>query len=352
MTQNVLEKSITSRVSQKEIARILGIGQASVSYALKGSSQVGDETKRKVMALCDKLNYRPNAHARSLRKSDSDLIGIVVSPLTNPYHALLTQYIGEELRREGFGLLVRFGFGSKETIKEQILQLLDQRAAGVIVTTFYGEIGEDILSIIHRSMPLVITGGSAIRGFDSVSASNYKGGRMVAEHLVSIGKKRFGIIAQPDMQTEGDNSRTGGFVSVLKEKGLRAPIFIDTASPGDFEAGYNIGREIIEEKLDIDGLFAFSDSYAIGVVAAFRDMGISVPEEIAVVGYDDIPGSKFAVTPLTTIRLPIRQYALETVKMLTAQIRCENIGHSNIELDQELIIRASTDKQWSFDKES
>jgi len=343
-------------MSQADIARMAGVDQSTVSYALNNSTNISAETRQRILEICQKVNYQPNAHARSLRQGNSDLIGVVTSPIRNLFQANLVDHIGANLRKVGYQMCLRSLFNIQTKQREQVLELLDRRAAGVIVETSHPALFSDLSDIIGRVMPLVII-GPTLEGASSVSCDRYAAGRMAAEHLLSLGRRRLGIFYGSSRGQDG-GPKADGFRSVAIEHKLEVvdillpegafPKVAEGAAPSAVDVGYAGAEILCKNRVNTDALFCTSDELAMGMVTGLREMGIQVPSQIAIVGFDDIPQARYAAVPLTTIRQPIADYASVAVQMLLSQLEHDSdFVRTSKSFSCNLIVRASTDITWT-----
>jgi len=350
-----MKKTASRFPSQADIARMTGVDQSTVSLVLQGRPNISQKTRARILELTSQLNYQPNAHAQSLRRGKSDLIGVVTAPLRNLFHAQLVDRIGNELRNAGLQMMLRQSYGGKDEERAHMLELLDRRAVGVIVETTHPELVQEIPAIIGRTMPLVVM-GPTIEGSASVSCDRFRGGSMAAEHLLSLGRQTPVVFSGAGSKSEDRGPKVEGFVRTISAAGfstkellipkdLCEELACDAHPALAVDIGYQMARVLIGHYPDADSLFCVSDELAMGLISGLLDLKIEIPERIAIVGFDDVSQSRYAAIPLTTIRQPIEEYACVAVNMLLEQI--ESGGHGRPKrLDCELIVRASTHANW------
>ena len=344
-------------VSQADIARMAGVDQSTVSYALKGGANVSPKTQQRILEIIRKVNYRPNAHARSLRVGRSELIGVVTSPVSHLFQAHLVDHIASRLRDLGLQMILRSLYTDQEKNREQVMELLDRRAAGVIVETTQPTLYREFPIILGQRIPLVII-GPMLEGTPSVTSDRLNAGRMVAAHLLSLRRRRLATLTLSSVPRDG-GPRFDGFRSAASEsdmdvfdllvpEGWGNPSQPESLGAHPIELGYEAARHLREQRPDVDAIFCVNDESAMGLVSGLRDLGVRVPQDVAVVGFDDVPHARHAAVPLTTIRQPTDEYADVAVQMLKAQLEQDPgfVPEAKM-LRCELIVRASTDPAWS-----
>jgi len=333
-------------VSQREIAKRLGIARSTVSYALRNSPHASPDVRRKVHELCRELNYRPNAHARSLRMARSDLVGVATGLLSNPFHARFVQLLIDELSKSGYGLMVRTFGGSQDEMRDRVLEFLDRRACGVILQGIHPNLYDELRVTLGEVVPLVMNGPTR-PGVPSVGCNYDQAGQTVAEHLISLGHRRLAAFVNALEVQAGVRAKVSGFYRTIREAGLPAPTEIlvpaysETLNRADL--GVLLAQELEQQCADADAVFCANDEEAIALVCRLTDQGVRVPEDLAVVGFDDIPEAQTLHIPITTIRQPVEEYARQAVRMLLAQLDPDRpFTPEAIAINCELMVRSST----------
>jgi LacI family transcriptional regulator len=330
----------------KEIAKIAGVSRSTVSRVLNNDENVNDRTRTKVQAIIDKMAYQPSPVARGLITGRTRVLGLVVpifvsSLFKDPFFSLLAQGISSACTLNNYTLMLwLIETNHEKRIYENILnnRLID----GIIVAS--SKIGDPLIEgLVHRKMPLVQIGRNDCPEISSVDVDNIHGAMMAVRHLVSIGKHKPATITG-QMELYSGIDRLTGFKRGLQDNHL--PIVNERIAFGDYteESGYT-QTKILLSKVKFDGLFVASDMMAFGAIQAIQEAGLRIPEDIAVVGFDDVPAAARYQTPLTTIRQPIQQLGSIAAQTLIDQLEHNDTGTPRcIILPTELRIRESSMK--------
>ncbi|MCO1335956.1 LacI family DNA-binding transcriptional regulator [Microbulbifer sp. OS29] len=338
-----MPKDSSSPVSMSDIARLAGVSESTVSRALNNNPLINEKTRERIQKIASSMNYKINESARNLRLQCSHTISVVINTghtggqtFSDPFMIDMIGAIADRLAEHKYDLLFSNRISSRSDWHSYLVG--SRRADGVIVIG-QGVDDAPLRELYEQGDPLVVWGGTKRTGADYciVSSDNQMGGRQATEHLLGLGRSRIiflGDIAHPEV-----NGRFEGYCSALA-----AVEMADSARQLDVafssESGYQSIIELIErEGLSFDGIFTASDSIAMGAIKALQACGHWVPEEVAVVGFDDIPSAPFFTPPLTTVRQNIhRGGELMVEKMMTI------ISGQPMEpevLSTELVVRGS-----------
>jgi len=304
-------------VTSVDVARIAGVSQSTVSRTLAdGGSNVADATRARVLAAAAELGYTPNAIARSLITRQTNIVGIVATNLASPFQPYVIEKFLGALQRTGRQALV-FTTPPDQEVDDILPLILQYRVDGLIVTSAtlasthldaYAREGTPII-LFNRSMP-----GHHIT---TVCCDNVQGGRMVADRLVDAGHRRFAcIVGSLNWSTARDRER--GFVERLAERGAPPPLRVQALY--SYSAGHEAAGALLERDDPPDALFCGSDIVALGVLDYARASGIRVPDDLSVIGFDDIPMARWAAYALTTIRQPVDEMIATTLDLLAERI--------------------------------
>lgn len=338
----------------KEIAKIAGVSRSTVSRVLNNNENVSDRTRAKVQAIIDEKGYQPNPIARSLISGRTRVLGLVIpmfvsSLFKDPFFSLLSQGISSVCTMNNYTLVLWLIAPDYETRTcDNILnnRLID----GIIVAS--SKINDPLIDgLVSRKIPLVQVGRNNYKDVSSIDADNIQGSIVAVRHLVSIGRKKLATITG-QMEIYSGVDRLTGFKNGLLENNL--PILDERIAYGDFteESGYQQTKNLLS-RTDFDGLYVASDMMTFGAIRALQEAGLKVPEDIAVVGFDDIPGAAHYQPPLTTVRQPIQQMGSIAAQTLIDQLeKKETAIPRRIILPTELMVRGTTLKFDSFDQYS
>lgn len=321
----------------KDVAGAAGVSVATVSRVLNDNGYVHEETRTRVMAAMEKLNYYPNEVARSLYKRESRLIGLLLPDITNPFFPQLARGAEDELNREGYRLI--FGNSDEELNKElEYLQTFKQNhVAGIIAATNYPHLEE--YSGIDQ--PVVFLDRTP-EGAPSVSSDGHNGGKLAAEAIVHGKSKHITLLKGPaHLPTAQD--RFHGALEVLQQAGVDFQI-IETAS-FSFKDAQALAKELFALYPETDGIIASNDIQAAAVLHEALRRGKKVPEDIQIIGYDDIPQSELLFPPLSTIKQPAYDMGKEAAKLLLSIIKKQPLAETAIQMPVMYIRRNTTRKE-------
>jgi DNA-binding LacI/PurR family transcriptional regulator len=302
-----------AQVTAEDVARRLGVSQSTISRAFSMTASISDEMKLRVIKAADKLGYRPNVIARSLITRRTNMVAIVMDNLVDSFYPVVLDQLVQQVQSRGFQTLL-FVASPGQAVDDIMPNLLQYQVDAIILTS------ATISSAMARTCAARDTPVVSFNryvpglGIHAVSSDNIAGARQVADFLVTTGHERLAFIAaQSDATTNRD--RLKGFVSRLKELGMR-PHAQEEGGDFSYEAGYAATKRLLRRATRPDALFFACDVMAAGGIDAAREIGLSVPEDISVVGYDDVPMAALPCYSLTTIRQPIREMAKTAVEML------------------------------------
>lgn len=332
-----------SDLTLEDIARQAGVSRSTVSRVINDHAGVKDDVRARVLGVIQKTGYHPNAAARTLASQRSRMIGLVLprsvsSFFADPYFPRLTQGIATACNQYNYtlGLFLASSKEDEENIFPRVTRngYLD----GILLQS--GQVGDTLIDrLIASGIPLVVAG----RPPDSkcvsyIDVDNVSAAYMAVNHLIRMGRQRIGAIAGPDDTTVGID-RKAGYLKAMSERDR--PVDDALVVEGDFTetGGYYAMRQMLAA--GPDAVFAASDIMAIGAMRAIREAGLRIPDDIALVGFDDLPLATIPTPQLTTVRQPIDQFGFQTVQILIDLIENGINPPRRIIMDTELIIRDS-----------
>ncbi len=327
----------------EEIGKLAGVSRATVSRVVNGYPYIRPEVRERVEKVIAETGYRPNLIARSLASDRSNIIGLVIpnqatAVFTDPYFPRLIQGITQAASQNKLTLAL-FLFHSREEEDITIESIVNTGLVDGLIITADRKVDPIAQILLQRQMPFVQLGRPEIRPktINFVDVDNVAGGHMAIDYLISLGYQRIAIIAS-DQNTAGDD-RLNGYYSALKSHGI--DIDHNLVAFGDFSS---IGAVQAMKKLlphRPDAVFVSSDTMALGAMSAIREAGLQVPDDIAVVGYDDLPPAVQSLPPLTTIRQPIHRTGQLAVSTLVEVLEKKPAEPTHIILPNQLVIRHS-----------
>jgi DNA-binding LacI/PurR family transcriptional regulator len=329
-------------VTLKDVAGYLKLSPATVSLVLNRSPAAGSipaETQERVFAAARELAYRPNYLARSLRSQRSFSVGVLVPEISEPYAGEVMSGIEGHLLQEGYHYLVTsYRRRSNEALLEDSLKLLEHRAVeGLILVAT--EIEEAPL------LPtVVVSGHTRIDGVANVVIDHDRAAFLTLSHLRELGHERVAFFkGQPGSSDTEDRWRAILETSASLGIEIRPELTLQlSGDASDYQEGYVFGRKLLTGRTPFTALFAFDDVSAIGATRAFLDAGLRVPEDISVVGFDDVQSAAYQNPRLTTVRQPLRQMGEIAARLLLRRIAGEKAENGFVTVEPELVVRGST----------
>lgn len=308
------KRSVTSH----DVAELAGVSQSAVSRCFSPNASISEKTREKVLEAARVLGYRPNRIARSLITRSSRIIAVVASQMDNPFYSLVIDRASRRLQQEGYHLLL-FLVGDDGDSEGVMAEILQSQADGILMltATLTSSFAEECVS---RSIPVVLINRIVdFAGVNQVSSDNYHGGYWVGSFLASSGHERIAFISGiPNSST--NEYRRRGFIDALTAHGQKCWAM----ERGDylFERAKEATRRLFDKPPYPDAVFAANDHMAIAVIETLRsEMGLRVPDDVSVVGFDDTPISAWPSFRLTTVRQPLEAMVEEATGLLLQQIQ-------------------------------
>jgi DNA-binding LacI/PurR family transcriptional regulator len=330
------------RNTLKTLAEHLGLSTASVSLVINHSpaaKSIPQHTQERIRAAARELNYRPNFMASSLRRQRSSTIGVLVPELSEGYAPQVISGIEDYLLEKGYFYFV-VSHRHRADLLTRYPRLLQQRAVE-------GLIAVDTLCDEAMFVPLVsVSGHRDVEGVTNIALNHAQAARLALEHLHALGHRTIAFIKGQDFSSDTE-VRWGAIVGEAKVLGLQIDPRLVVQLEGDCpssELGSEVTRKLLATKKSFTALFAFNDISAIGAIHALRGAGRRVPEDVSVVGFDDIPSAAFQNPGLTTVRQPLREMGLLAAETLLRRINAAPATPyaKVITVEPELVVRAST----------
>jgi DNA-binding LacI/PurR family transcriptional regulator len=333
-------------VSIKDIAQTANVTPGTVSRALRDSPRVNPETKARIQRLADEMGYTPDAQARSLATGRTQAIGVVVTTLTDPFIGTVVQTIESAAYERGYTVILTSSNDIPEREIEAVQMLQSRRVDGVIVSSSrVGALYQERLDQLR--VPVVLINSLAEQGGQytiSVSVDNQDGGYQATNHLIQKGHRRIAYVAAPADRNDSAERMTG-YRNALAEAGIAYDSSLVVQGTGRAGGGKRALPMLLSLNDAPSAVFCYNDMTAIGLLSAACDAGLSVPHDLAVVGFDDIAFAQLAYPPLTTIAQPVDRLgggAVETVLAFLADDGRGERAVSDVTLRGRLIVRASS----------
>ena len=327
------------RVTINTIAQEAGVSVPTVSRVLNGRADVSPQTRERVEQLLQQHGYRRRASRQTRR---ANLVDLVFNDLDSPWAVELIRGVEDVTHAAAVGTVVSAVHRRSAATKQWLRNLRARASDGVIFVTT--DLTPPIYSELHRlGIPVVVVdaAGTAPSDVPTIGATNWAGGRRATDHLVSLGHRRIGFIAGPK-QLLCSVARLDGYRSALHAAGI--PVDEELVAPGDFhhESGFHAGGTLLDLPDRPTAIFASSDTMALGAYEAARRRGLRIPDDVSIVGFDDLPESQWSSPPLTTVRQPLAEMGALAARIALRLALGEQIETPRVELATTLVVRDST----------
>jgi DNA-binding LacI/PurR family transcriptional regulator len=348
----------SNRITSLEVALRAGVSQSTVSRSFSNDARLTQSTKDRVLEVALELGYQPNAIARSLITRRTNIIGLVTSDLANPFFPHVLEEFTARLHDLGWRVLL-FTAGRNENVDDLLSSVLSYQVDGLIIASA-GLSSKMAKICVKRGTPVVLFNRYAPdSGASAVSCDNLSGGRLVADLLLEAGHSRIAYIAgREDSSTNRDRER--GFSERLAERGMR--LFAREPGEYSYESGFRAAKKMLEgsnspadpmrtradsaravsiSSVRPDAIFCANDITAMGCLDAARECNLRVPNDLSVVGFDDIPSASWSAYQLTTVRQPVSDMIDLSIRLLLERIEQPALAHVTNFLPGSLVARGS-----------
>jgi DNA-binding LacI/PurR family transcriptional regulator len=327
-----------TKVTAMDVARLAGVSQSAVSRVFTHGASASKATVEKVRAAAQQLGYRPDPLARAMITGRTRIIGLVVAYLENQFYPVALEFLSRALQARGYHVLVFMAENSTERVPEVMQELLDYQVDGIITASV--AMTNDLTTRCSvAGIPVVMFNrGQDDDRLSEVTSDNIAGGRRAARHLIETGHRLIAHVMGWQGSSTG-RDRAEGFRQALRDAGLEPFAMIDGMYSR--EAASDAVRTMFAGAEQPDGIFVSNDHMAFAVMDTLRfELGLSIPGDVSVVGYDDVPMAAWPSYNLTTIRQPVRRMVEATVDILLNQIEGES-APNRIRIDGPLVKRGS-----------
>ena len=344
-------------VTIQDVAVLAQTSPSTVSNLLNGRvGRMRSETRERIERAMSELDYRPSQVARQLRTGQAPILGLIIPSVANPFWGAFAQSVEAAARARGYQVFLCDGERDPEQEERYAESLWSHGVRGVIFGSSPLSL-DHVLDFVGRGLRIVVfdrdigdVEPSMRAAIDSISVDNEHGGRLATEHLLGLGHRRIGFLSGP-LRTASRLERLEGYRHALRVAGIEPEpclVWQETSNEnfGDVE-GFELGRlgarELLSGRASCSALFAINDMYALGAYAGARDLGLRVPEDVSIVGFDDIPFAEIAQPPLTTVRQPFREMMGTVVTLLIDRLQgASDEPAEHLTVAPELVRRAST----------
>jgi len=321
-----------------DLARITGLSKSTISGVLNNKSGFSEKTRKKVLEAAKKYGYVPNEIAQGLSSKLTKSIGLIIKDITNPFYNHITKGVQEVAGEHGYTVFLCSSWEDHRIEIEHVQAMVRKRVDGLIIAPLLEEVSFDhIFELKKKSLPLVLLGKIPGLECDTVEFDDYGGGKQVTEYLLSEGHVRIGFVCGPKT-SKASKQRFTAFIDTMKEHNIPVDerfIYREARSVAD---GMEIGRRLATSERPT-AVICFDDLIAIGVVKALLQAGLKVPDDLSVVGFDDIESNIF---PLTTVSIPTYEAGKALAYILFDRIFQRRFSRfQHVTFEQKLVLRNS-----------
>lgn len=328
-------------VTMKDVAERAGVSVATVSRVINQNGYVSSDVQTRVTAVMRELNYQPSLLARSLRRQETFAIGLLIPQLDHPFFSTLSFAIEKALFAQNYRTLICSAEENAEKEDAYVEMLLRQRVDGVIFVPT-GHSDQSLARLQAMTIPAVLVDRDLLGAshVSKVLSDNVRGGYLGMQYLLELGHRHIGVIGAHEY-SGSMTQRLRGVQQALAEYGLSNPPLVLMDTLGQFEMGYSAGMHLLRLEPRPTAIFALTDVIAVGVMHAAAELSIQLPQELSVIGFDDIPLAAYSIPALTTVAQPIADIGAKAVELLLRHIQQPSQPFETIMLATRLVIRQS-----------
>lgn len=341
-----------AEITIKDVAKKCGVGVSTVSRAINNHPDINPETKQMIMDVIQESGYIPNNSARNLKRADAKSIAVLIKGITNPFFSKMIQVIEEEIQKKHYSMELRHVESFEDEVDIALELVKEKRLRGIIFLGGFFSHSQEKLEKL--TVPFVFgTVGAPPENisrarYSDVAVDDFKESKKITEYLIELGHREIAILGAEPGDLSIGKLRLEGYLEALKENGIsrNEELIRKITAVADIysmENGYRATRQLIESGEHFTAIYAIADSLAIGALRALMDAGLKVPQDVSVAGYDGIELGDYLSPRLTTLKQPVEEMALETVKLLFHIISGKE-EHQHVVFPGELLVKESTAK--------
>jgi LacI family transcriptional regulator len=335
----------TKSTTMQDVADLAKVSKTTVSHVINETRPVSEEKRQRVLSAMKELDYHPNILARGLRRNETTMIGLIVPNNANPFYAEVSKGVESVCFDKGFNVIL---CNSDRDIEKELRYtdlLTKKRVDGILfVGTWIGENTDHIENTIQQNIPIVVVDRFVPNlDIDLVVTNNVLGGWLATSHLYGLGHKKIACIAGTPQFTP-NAERIQGYEKALVEAKIPINPDLIIRSNFQFEGGYKAAQQLLSQENRPTAIFACNDLMAIGAMRAAIDLGYRIPEDLSIIGYDDVQMTKYTNPQLTTISQPMFEMGNRAAEMLIERIHELEIPTRKKILEPNLVVRGSTAK--------
>lgn len=330
------------KTTLEDIAKVAGVSPKTVSRVINNHKYVKESTREKILKIIIENNYIPNIAARSLVLKKTDTLGLIIPNIENPFYSRLSRGVIVTAEENNYSVIVCESKFDQLIGEKYLRMLIGRRVDGLLIATLYLE-DNFVKSLKKTGKPFVILTCKLDKpGINYVIADDYKAGKEVVNYLVKLGHKNIAFLKGPDVYSS--NERLIAYKDVMEKNNLEIRDYFITENALDKKSAYEITLNLLKNHKDITAIVGNNDYATIGSVKAINELGLKIPEDISVVGYDDIDIAELLKVPLTTVHYPKYRSGVVATKRLIEMLRNKRKKSKRIILETSFVIRESCSK--------
>ncbi|MEO6894978.1 MAG: substrate-binding domain-containing protein [Ginsengibacter sp.] len=336
---------MNGKVSLKDVAKHLGVSTALVSYVINGKekeARVSEKMVKKIREAVVKLNYQPNQIAKSLKSGKTNTIGLIVADISNPFFSNIARIIEDEARKKGYVVVIGSSDESAEK-SQDLLNVFQNRQVDAFIIAPAENTEQQIVTLQKTGLPVVLIDRffPAIE-VDSVHIDNFQAAYNAVEHLINNGRRKIGMVAY-DTKLSHIQQRKNGYKAALKAHGIRfKKEFVKEASYERIEEDVaEKVKELLFPELKVDAFFFATNTLAVESLKVINQSGIKVPEELALIAFDESDAFDFFYSPLSYVSQSLEDMGKGAVKLVIERIRDNTRDYTNLIIKEKLVLRKS-----------
>ncbi|WP_370641016.1 MULTISPECIES: ribose operon transcriptional repressor RbsR [unclassified Pantoea] len=327
--------------TMKDVARLAGVSTSTVSHVINNNRFVSERVRARVQQAISELNYAPSALARSLKLNETRTIGMLLTASSNPFYAEVVRGVENCCYERGYSLILCNTEGDEERMNRSLETLMQKRVDGLLLMCTESHLPSAEILNRYPSVPMVMMDWAPFEGRGDIIQDNaLLGGELATQYLIDRGYTRIACIAGPQDKTPA-RMRLEGFHKAMRNSGLSVPEAYVVDGDFEFQGGFNAMNQLLALETPPQAVFTSNDAMAVGVYHALFQAGLSVPQDMAVVGYDDIELARYLTPPLSTVHQPKDALGELAIDTLINRLRDPDASQQMLELTPELVERGS-----------
>lgn len=327
--------------TMRDVAELAGVSIQTVSCVVNEKGNISPRTRKRVLKAIAELHYRPHHIARSMRTRQTGLLGLLVLDITNPVHSVIASAVESAANERGYKVVLNNVAMSVERERQCLEASAEGLVDGLIIVNTVNREGT-FAFLEETNLPAVLIDCLTSKAIPTVSVDNFQAAYIATQHAIALGHRRIAHLAGSTTQWIAQQ-RIQGYRQALADSRLSYErVLVAPIAGWDYRAGYQTMIQLLDERERPTAVFAASDEMAIGAYRALNEAGLRVPQDLSVIGFDDIVAASYAAPPLTTIHQPFHEMAVSAVMLLVDLIMGQAVDTIQRTLAPELVIREST----------